>query len=130
MLDEGLVCAPERISVLRPGRLCWRSVEDVGSNARFTYLATCQGCFERSGGCRIVRDGTTLRVEPTVRACECPTCGECAEPCSAVEVSCRSAALRDGVYQVVLVEGAGAMPVGNLEVRDVAGPGPETCAEL
>jgi hypothetical protein len=128
--DESLVCAPERVSELRPGRLCWRSVEDVGSNARLTLTAGCRSCFDQSGGCRVVRDGTTLRVEPTLFSCDCPVCDGCAEPCSALEIACRTPALRDGTYDVVVQEGPRSTPVGRLEVRDVAGPGPETCAEL
>ena len=128
--EDSLVCGPERLAEVRPGRLCWRSVEDVGSNARLTLTASCRSCFDRSGGCRVVRDGTTLRLEPTLVSCDCPVCDGCAEPCSALEIACRTPALRDGTYEVVLEEGPRATSVGRLEVRDVAGPGPETCVEL
>jgi hypothetical protein len=127
--DAALVCPPGRVTDVRPARLCWRSVEDVGTNVAFSLTSTCRSCFDWTGGCRVVRDGARLRVEPTLRSCECPTCGACAEVCTAVEVACRSPALRDGDYEVVLQEGDVATTAGTLVVRDVSGPGPEVCVE-
>lgn len=127
--DAALTCPPERVAELGPGRLCWRSLEDVGTHVAFTFTATCRSCFDWTGGCRVVRMGSRLLVEPTLRACECPACGACAEVCTAAPVECRSSALRDGDYEVQLLEGDVATPLGVLEVRDVTSPGPEVCVE-
>lgn len=129
-IDPALTCPPGSDDRVLPAEVCFPSLDDVGAMVAIDVTATCGSCFDASGGCEVIREGLTLVVRPRVRHCACPTCGDCAEVCTAVPIVCRSPALRDGRYRVVLDALGERRPVGELEIADVTSRGATTCVAV
>lgn len=112
-------------------QLCHRTLEDVGSVARFTLSLACSSCDAWSAGCEAVRDSArSLVLRPRVQRCACPTCEGC-DACEPATVVCETPPLRDGRYEVLLEDAAGVRTaVSTLEVEDVMAPGPTRCVAL
>lgn len=127
--NEALVCGGAVVERSGSAELCHRTLEDVGSHVRFTWTASCAGCFDWSAGCEAQReDARTIVIRPRIQACECPTCGVCESGCFAREVTCETPPLRAGRYDVVLERPSGERVTASvLEVRDVDVPGPVRC---
>ena len=84
----------------------------------------CATCFLEWGACRVEITGSEIRVSPTERACDCPTCGACPEVCMLAEHSCHLPPLEVGEYQVYV---DGARGPSTLRIADEPPPPEELC---
>jgi len=131
--DESLLCGGNLAARPGPGLLCHRTLEDVGTAARFSVTFECAGCFDWSAGCEARRDSSrTILLRPRLQACDCPECGAC-DPavCFPQTVVCETPALRDGNYEVVVERVPGERrSASTLMVRDIIEAGPSVCVPL
>lgn len=127
VVGDGLVC-PWPGELFSPaggeGVACIPSAARPSDRVEVRIADPCATCFAQWGACRVEISGPSIRVSPTERACDCPTCGACPEVCMLAEHSCHLPPLAAGEYQVHV---DGALGPHTLRIAEGAPPPDEEC---
>ncbi len=104
-VDDSLSCDWPGSWSAASTEVCHLDQVTAGRPARIDVASTCGSCFDVAGACEVSVAGGEIVVRPAVRACDCFSCGACADLCYRTDVACHTPPLEPGVYRVITPAG-------------------------